>query len=64
MTWQYLLKAIYAGLIAFLGGLGTALADPGVTGQQWVWIGLATALAFGGILGWQSAPASVSTSVK
>ena len=64
MTWQYLAKAIYAAAIAFLGGLGTALTDPGVTGQQWVFIALATLFAFGGILGWQSAPASVSTSVK
>jgi cation transport ATPase len=64
MTWQYYIKAIYAGVIAFLGSLGTALADPGVTSQQWVFITLGTLLAFGGILGWQTAPAAISTSVK
>ena len=61
---QYYVKAIYAGTVAFLGTLGTALADPGVTQQQWVFIALSTVLAFGGILGWQAAPAKLSTSVR
>ena len=60
----YYVKAAYAGVVAFLGSLGTALTDPGVTGQQWVFISLATLLAFGGILGWQAAPATVSTSIR
>lgn len=61
---QFFVKAIYAGAVAFLGTLATALADSSVTGQQWVFIALATVLAFGGILGWQQAPASVSTSIR
>ena len=64
MSLQYYVKAIYAGVVALLGTLGTALADPGVSSQQWVFIALATMLAFGGILGWQAAPATVSTSVR
>ncbi len=62
---QFYVKATYAAAVAFLGSLGTALAEAGgVTSQQWVFISLATLLAFGGILGWQSAPASISTSVR
>lgn len=64
MTIQYFVKAIYAGAVAFLGSLGTALTDEGVTSQQWVFIALATLLAFGGILGWQAAPSNVSTSTR
>ncbi len=62
---QYYVKAAFAGVVAFLGTLATALAESAaVSTQQWVTIALATLLAFGGILGWQSAPASVSTSVR
>ncbi len=62
---QFYVKAIFAGAVAFLGTLATALAESAeVTAQQWVTIALATLIAFGGILGWQAAPASVSTSVR
>jgi len=62
---QFYVKAAFAGAVAFLGTLATALAESStVTSQQWVTIVLATLIAFGGILGWQAAPASVSTSVR
>ena len=62
---QFYVKAVFAGAVAFLGTLATALAESSsVTAQQWVTIALATLLAFGGILGWQAAPASISTSVR
>ena len=62
---QFYVKAVFAGAVAFLGTLATALAESSeVTSQQWVTIALATLIAFGGILGWQAAPASVSTSVR
>ena len=62
---QYYVKATFAGVVAFLGTLATALAESAtVSTQQWVTIALATLLAFGGILGWQAAPATVSTSVR
>ena len=60
----YYIKAIYAGAVAFLGGLVVAIADAGVSGPEWVTIALATVLATGGILGLQAAPATVSTSVR
>ena len=69
-TWQYLVKALYAGLITFLGGLQAALLAVPETGigdiatAAWVGIILLSLLAFGGILGLQSAPASVATGVK
>ena len=69
MNLAYYVKALYAGLVAFLGSLLAALqavADTGVTDistAAWVTIGLATVLAIGGVLGLQSAPANVSTSV-
>ena len=66
-TWQYLVKAIYAALIAFLGGVSAVMQVPGAEGissGSWVAIGLATVLAFGGVMGFQSMPASVSTGVK
>ena len=62
---QFYVKAAFAGAVAFLGTLATALAESStVSSQQWVTIALATLLAFGGILGWQAAPAGVSTSVR
>lgn len=67
---QYYVKAIYAGLVAFLGSLLTALQvgeDIGfadISTAAWITIALATVLALGGVLGFQSAPASVSTSVR
>ena len=70
MTWTYLVKAVYAALVTFLGGLQAALLAVPETGiadiatAAWVGIVLLSLLAFGGILGLQSAPASVATSVK
>ena len=61
---QYYVKAIYAGAVAFLTGLGVAVAESGVTFQEGIAIALATVLAVGGILGLQAAPAKYSTSTR
>lgn len=66
----YYVKAIYAGVVAFLGALlaallaveGTGISD--ITTAAWVTIALATVLAIGGVLGLQAAPANIATSVK
>ena len=66
-TWQYLIKALYSGLVTFLGSVLAVMQVPGaegITGASWIAIGLATVLAIGGVLGLQSTPATVSTSVK
>ena len=69
-TWQYLVKAIYAGGVTFLVGLQASLLavpDTGisdVTTAAWVGIGLGTLVASGGILGLQAQPATVATSIK
>ena len=60
----YYVKAIYAGAIAFLTGLGVAVAENGVTYQEGIAVALATLLAVGGILGLQAAPAKYSTSTR
>jgi len=67
---QYFAKAVYAGLVVFLGSLlaalqageGVEISDLGTA--AWVTIGLATVIAIGGVLGLQAAPASVATSVR
>jgi len=70
MTIQYLIKAIYAAVVTFLGGLLAALlAVPDIditdlSTAAWVTIILATVIALGGVLGLQAAPAVVSTSIK
>ena len=69
MNWQYLVKAAYAAAMSFLGGVGAVLVAPDmgfsdISAGQWVVIATFTLGAFGGILGWQQAPASVSTSVR
>ncbi len=67
---QLYVKAIYAALVAGLGSISTALlavdgAGFGDLGTGvYVASGLLAVLAFGGILGWQALPASVSTSVR
>ncbi len=64
---NYYVKAGYAAVIAFLGSVLAVLQVPeavGITSASWVAIALATILAAGGVLGLQSAPATVSTSVK
>jgi hypothetical protein len=66
-TWQYLVKALYAGAITALGGVLAVMQVPGaegITAASWVAIGLATLVSVGGVLGLQATPASVSTSVK
>lgn len=68
MSFQYLAKGIYAGVIAFLGTT-IAVLQAGVDGQgvaleSWLVIGLATVVAFGGVVGLQEAPAKVATSVR
>ncbi len=70
MNFAYYVKALYAGLVAFLGSLLAALqAVEGIgigdiSTASWVTMVLAMVLAIGGVLGFQSAPASVSTSVR
>ena len=65
---NYYVKAIYALVVAVLGALTTVLVgDIGIsdlTNGQWAVIALAGVVAFGGIVQWQKAPATVSTSVK
>lgn len=67
MTWQYLIKALYAGAVAFLGALLAVVNVPeanGVTLASWIAIGLATLFAVGGVLGLQAAPATVATGIS
>lgn len=68
---QYYVKAAYAGAAAFLTSLGTALAQIGdgaafgdIKTLGWVLIAGGTLAAVGGVLGLQSLPAGVSTSIK
>ena len=48
-------KGAYSAAIAFLGALGSSLSGDATFGslkaQQWVWIALATLVAFGGTFG-------------
>ena len=66
----YYVKAIYAGLVTFLGSLlaalqaGSEIGVADLSQAAWITIVLATVLAVGGVLGLQAAPASVATSVK
>ena len=69
MSIQYYVKALWAGAVAFLGPIGGALALPGVgfgdlSAGVWVAGAVLGLVAFGGVLGWQQAPASVSTSIR
>ncbi len=68
MTVQYYVKAVYAGLMTALGQLSIVLVGDSVfadiSNGQWVVVAFFSLGAFGGILGWQSAPATMSTSVK
>ena len=66
-TIPYLIKALYAGAITFLGALLAVLQVPGaegITQASWVAIGLATLVSVGGVLGFQAAPASVATGIS
>ena len=69
MNWTYLSKAVYAAVVTFLGALLAAMqAAPDIgfalSAASWVTIILATLVSLGGVLGLQSAPASVATSIK
>lgn len=67
---KYYVKAIYAALIGGLGALAGALAVTDgmaisdLPDAAWVTVGLFALAGFGGTLGWQVAPASVSASVR
>ena len=69
MSIQYYVKAIYAGAVAALSAVSGALIaiDGGfgdLTAGLWVAAAVAGLAAFGGVLGWQEAPKSVSTSIR
>ena len=69
MSIQYYVKAIWAGGLAFLGPISGALALPSVgfgdlSAGVWVAAAVLGLVAFGGVLGWQQAPATVSTSIR
>lgn len=70
MNFQYYVKAVYAAVVAFIGPISGALLLSDEVGFSdlstgtWVAAGLLGLVAFGGVLGWQAAPASVSTSVR
>lgn len=68
---NYYVKAVFAGMMALIGSVGAVLAQIGegaafsdIETLGWVLILGSTVGAIGGILGLQSAPASVSTSVR
>ena len=67
---KYYIKAIYTGLIGGLGALSGALAVvdglaiSDLPDAAWVTVALFTLAGFGGTLGWQVAPATVSASVR
>ena len=69
MTIQYWTKALYAGVVTFLGAVLAALLAVPETGLSdinsaaWISIALATVVAVGGVLGLQAAPASIAVSV-
>ena len=68
MTFPYLIKALYAGLTVFLGGVGAILVGDATFGSitqgQWVFIASAVVVAIGGVLRLQAAPATVATGIK
>ncbi len=70
MDYQYYVKALYAAVVAFVGPISGALLLSDEIGFSdlstgtWVAAGLLALIAFGGVLGWQAAPATVSTSVR
>jgi hypothetical protein len=67
---KYYIKALYAGAVGALGSLSGALAvlpDATLTDLPdavWITVALFFLAGFGGVLGWQVAPASVSASVR
>ena len=68
---QYFAKAVYAGVVAFVGSTTAALVQIGdgasfgsIETVAWLVIFGATIVAAGGVLGLQNAPANVSTSTR
>ena len=67
---KYYIKALYAALVGGLGALsgslavvdGLAISD--LPDAVWVTVALFSLAGFGGTLGWQVAPATVSASVR
>lgn len=43
-------KAVYAAVVTFLGGLLTAIAD-GITAEEWIGMSLTTIVVTGGVFG-------------
>jgi len=68
MNIQYYVKAVYAAAVGFLGQLTIVLVGDTtfaeISNGQWVTAFLFALLAFGGVLGWQSASPNVSTSIR
>ena len=65
MEWvRYAAKAIFAGAVAFLGGVAAILVGDAtfgdVTAGQWVTIALATVIAVGGVFGLSNGPKPTS----
>lgn len=67
---QFYVKAIYAGVVAFLGPIaGALLADESIgfgdlSAGVWLSAVILGLVALGGVLGWQAAPPTISTSVR
>lgn len=67
---QFYVKALWAGIVAFLGPIAGALLANDELGfgdlsaGLWVSAAIFGLVAFGGVLGWQAAPARVSTSIR
>ncbi len=67
---QFYVKALYAAAVAFVGPISGALLLSDEIGFSdlstgtWTAAGLLALIAFGGVLGWQAAPATVSSSVR
>ncbi len=57
-------KAIFAAVTTFVSGLITALSSntglADITTQQWLVVGLATIVAFGGVYGLTNSPPAAS----
>lgn len=51
-------KAIFGGLMAFLGTLGTALTDGNVTTLEWVGVALATVASTAAVWGVKNGPSA------
>jgi hypothetical protein len=61
---KYIGKAIYAGLVTFLGSLITALQAGSLDLKTWLTIALATVVAVGGVFGLANGPAPTAAGRK